>query len=61
NWLETFLRFSVFAEGVDSSIVGTTCIEHLKKDIEIIEKGPLSRELTNYIKTSFNEHWKGLT
>ncbi len=60
NWLDTFLRFSVFAEGVDSAIIGTTNFKHLKTNIEIIEKGPLNPSLTNYIKTSFNGNWMGL-
>ena len=41
NWLDTFLRFAVFTTGVDTAIVGTTNIEHLKSNIKIIEKGPL--------------------
>lgn len=60
NWLDTFLRFSVFAEGVDSAIIGTTNVKHLKTNIEIIEKGILNPSLTNHIKTSFNETWMGL-
>ncbi|MFN3694777.1 MAG: aldo/keto reductase, partial [Ignavibacterium sp.] len=61
NWLDTFLRFSVFAEGVDSVIIGTTHISHLKTNIEIIGKGPLQPDLINQIKTSFNKSWIGLT
>ena len=30
NWLDTFLRFTVFTNGVDTAIVGTTNVEHLK-------------------------------
>ncbi|MFN3871529.1 MAG: aldo/keto reductase [Ignavibacterium sp.] len=60
NWLDTFLRFSVFAEGIDSVIIGTTNISHLKTNIEIIEKGPLNPSLTKYIKKSFNGNWMGL-
>ena len=62
NWLETFLRFSVFANGVDTAIVGTTKIEHLKSNIRIIEQGPLDSELNNLILESFKNHnnnWSG--
>jgi aryl-alcohol dehydrogenase-like predicted oxidoreductase len=62
NWLDTFLRFTVFANGVDTAIVGTTNIEHLKSNIEIIEKGPLVSELNNLIVERFKEHnnnWRG--
>lgn len=60
NWLDTFLRFSVYADGIDSAIIGSTNVNHLQTDIQIIEKGPLNPALTNYIKTSFNEYWMGL-
>jgi aryl-alcohol dehydrogenase-like predicted oxidoreductase len=62
NWLDTFLRFTVFANGVDTAIVGTTNIEHLKSNIKIIEQGPLDSELNNLIIESFkthNQNWRG--
>ncbi len=62
NWLDTFLRFTVFANGVDTAIVGTTNIEHLKSNIKIIEQGPLDIELNNLITERFNYHsqnWLG--
>jgi aryl-alcohol dehydrogenase-like predicted oxidoreductase len=62
NWLDTFLRFSVFAKGVDTAIVGTTNIEHLKSNIKIIEKGPLQSELNNLLIERFktyNQNWHG--
>lgn len=60
NWLDTFLRFSIYADGIDSAIIGSTNVNHLQTDIQIIEKGPLNPALANYIKTSFNEYWMGL-
>lgn len=60
NWLDTFLRFSIYADGIDSAIIGSTNVNHLQTDIQIIEKGPLNPALANYIKTSFNEYWLGL-
>lgn len=61
NWLETFLRFTVFAEGIDSAIVGTTNINHLKKNIELIQKGPLDKTLVAIIETAFKDNWVSLT
>lgn len=61
DWLEIFLRFTVFEEGIHSAIIGTTNINHLKKNIEIVEKGPLEQSLINQIKSSYKEHWMGLT
>ena len=62
NWLDTFLRFSVFANGVDTAIVGTTNIDHLKSNLKIIENGPLDKELYNLIREQFkthNQNWRG--
>lgn len=59
--LEIFLRFTVFEEGIDSAIIGTTNINHLKKNIEIIEKGPLDQNRIKQIKSSYNENWFSLT
>ena len=62
NWLDTFLRFSVFADGVDTAIVGTKNIEHLKSNLRIIEQGPLDSDLIQLIKDKFkshNQNWRG--
>ncbi len=59
NWLDTFLRFTVFANGVDTAIVGTTNIEHLKLNIKMIEKGPLPEDLYQIIRSGFNPAWRG--
>lgn len=57
--LDTFIRFSVFSEGVDSAIVGTTNPDHLKQSIRAIEKGPLPDDLYNIIRNVFNINWRG--
>ena len=59
DWQDTFIRFSAYTDGVDSAIVGTTNIEHLKQCISSIEKGPLTDELYNLIRNSFNPGWRG--
>lgn len=59
NWLDTFLRFTVFTEGIDSAIVGTTNLEHLKSNIKIIEKGPLPEDLYQLIRSKFKAEWQG--
>ncbi len=61
DWLETFLRFTVFADGVNSAIIGTTNVNHLKQNIEIVRKGPPDNLLINHIISSFNKNWIGLT
>jgi aryl-alcohol dehydrogenase-like predicted oxidoreductase len=62
DWLETALRFTAFLPGISTSIVGTTNLDHIKKNIEIIEKGPLSSDQTSAIRAAFTEHdnnWDG--
>ena len=59
---ELALRFSAFTWGIDSCIVGTTNLDHLKRNIEIIEKGKLPEEIINIIKESFiknDVNWVG--
>lgn len=60
NWLETFFRFTVFADGIDSAIVGTTNVNHLKEDVELIHKGPLDKTLVAIIETAFKDNWVSL-
>lgn len=62
NWLDTFLRFSVFTPGVSTAIVGTSNLNHIKENIKSIEKGALEPELYSLIRTKFNENnqnWRG--
>jgi len=59
---EAALRFSAFTWGVDTCIVGTTNPEHLKRNVEIIEKGKLTEEIIHTIKNAFqknNVNWVG--
>lgn len=59
---ELALRFAAFTWGVDSCIVGTTNIKHLKENIAAIEKGPLPDDLYQLIRSTFDQnddHWIG--
>lgn len=61
-WLDTALRFTAFAPGVACCIVGTTNIEHLQKNIDIITKGALPQNEFERLRTVFrthDEHWNG--
>lgn len=62
DWLDTALRFTAFAPGVTCSIVGTTNLDHLQTNIDIIEKGPLPDGIVKRICDSFQQHdhqWNG--
>jgi len=60
---ELFLRFSAFANGVDCIITGTSNIKNLKKNLQLVEKGPLPEEVYTYIREAFkknDDNWIGL-
>lgn len=62
DWQELALRFSAFAPGVSCAIVGTTSLEHLRHNIQQVDKGPLPPELVARIIDAFREHgrdWSG--
>lgn len=62
EWLDVALRFSAFTPGISCSIVGTTNLDHIKTNISIVEKGPLSADLTDTIRAAFSKHdnnWDG--
>ncbi|MCF8242813.1 MAG: aldo/keto reductase [Melioribacteraceae bacterium] len=52
-WDELALRFAAFTWGIDSCIVGTTNIEHIKRNLEIIEKGKLPEDVVDNIRGAF--------
>jgi len=62
NWLDTALRFTAFTEGVDTFIVGTSNLNHLKNNLKILDKGPLPEETYTQIRNAFKENdnnWTG--
>ncbi len=63
EWLDVALRFTAFTPGISTSIVGTTNLDHIKKNIEIVNKGPLPIDLAKKIRAAFknnNQEWIGL-
>jgi aryl-alcohol dehydrogenase-like predicted oxidoreductase len=60
--VETALRFAAFAPGVSVVIAGTARVEHLRKNLAAIAKGPLQPPLVGQILASFATHdrqWVG--
>lgn len=53
---EAALRFIGFETNVDSFIIGTSNLVHIKENLNILEEGPLSNEITKYIKDKFKEN-----
>lgn len=61
-WDEYALRFSAFAPGVHSVIVGTSRLEALRSNAAIIAKGPLPEAVTADITARFSQSgasWAG--
>lgn len=57
---ELVLRFSAFAPGVHTCIVGTASVDHLRRNAEIVAKGPLPADLVAQIRTAYRGHdWPG--
>ena len=54
--LELALRFSAFTYGVDSCIVGTTNVEHIKRNAKLIDKGKLPEETIVQIQNAFRQN-----
>lgn len=44
DWAEFALRFTVYAPGVHTAIVGTAKLAHLRRNIEAASRGPLQAE-----------------
>ncbi len=58
-WDEFALRFSAFAPGVSSAIVGTSSLENLAQNVEIVQKGALDSEAVARIRAAFKTHDQG--
>jgi len=66
DWAELALRFTLSQSGVTTAIIGTTNPENAKKNLQIIEKGPLDPASVARIQDAFkqadpNGAWTGQT
>jgi len=62
EWLDVALRFTAFTPGISTSIVGTTNLDHIKKNLDSINKGPLAGDLIKNIQSAFknnDNNWIG--
>ena len=59
DWNEFALRFSAFAPGVSSAIVGTSSLTNLARNVEIVEKGALSSDSEARVRAAFKMHDQG--
>ena len=59
---ELALRFSAFAPGVSSVIVGTSSLENLARNVQLVERGPLPGDVLAGIGAAWTKHggqWGG--
>ncbi|HYF64767.1 MAG TPA: aldo/keto reductase [Herpetosiphonaceae bacterium] len=62
EWQELALRFTAFTPGVHSCIVGTANLDHLRRNIELVGRGPLPADTVAEIRAAFKQHddnWLG--
>jgi len=62
DWQELAIRYTCFAPGVSSAIIGTTSAEHLERNIAYVSRGPLAPALIAQIEDAFRRHdqnWVG--
>jgi len=62
-WPEVALRFAVWSAGVDTAIVGTASLEHLRQNVRLVARGPLPDDLVAAIRAAFrrcDDGWVGL-
>ncbi len=61
SWEEVFLRFAAFQTGVCSIIIGTRRVEHFRRNVDLLKKGPLPPEQSAGLRQLFKEHDRGWT
>jgi aryl-alcohol dehydrogenase-like predicted oxidoreductase len=62
SWDELALRFAAFLPGVHSCVVGTTNLEHLRRNVASVQKGALDGRLVKELREAFRArdmHWTG--
>lgn len=64
EWDELFLRFAAFQPGVSSLIIGTRRVDHFRRNIRLLDKGPLPESQVSALRGLFAAHgagWPGQT
>jgi aryl-alcohol dehydrogenase-like predicted oxidoreductase len=62
GFFDMALRFSAFAPGVSSAILGTRSLTHLAEAARIVARGPLDPQDSAHIGQAFEAHganWHG--
>jgi len=62
DWDELALRFAAHAPGVACAIAGTASLEHLARNVRLVERGPLPASAVAALRQAFAAHddgWEG--
>lgn len=60
---ELCLRYCAFAPGVDAAIVGTTDVDHLRRNVALARRGPLPASMLASLEHAYDERgraWAGM-
>ncbi|NVI98853.1 aldo/keto reductase [Myxococcus sp. AM009] len=63
DWSDVALRFAAHVPGVSTCIVGTGRLEHLRRNIQALEEGPLPSDFVEALRDAFRRcgaGWDGL-
>ncbi len=58
-WDELALRFAAHAPGVSCCITGTTRLEHLRRNVELVGRGPLPEPVVEALGAAFRANDRG--
>ena len=58
-WDEFALRFTAYAPGVDVAITGTAQLANLRRNAELVARGPLPEDVLAAVERAWRDHGKG--
>ncbi|MFP4106343.1 MAG: aldo/keto reductase [Phycisphaerae bacterium] len=56
SWAEMALRFTVHQEGVHTAIVGSTNPDHIRGNVQMVDRGPLPEPVVAEIEKLWDQH-----
>lgn len=63
DWAEFALRYAAHAPGVDTCLVGGTRLDHLRRNVDAVGRGPLPPphlEAVESVHRGAGAHWPGV-
>lgn len=60
RWRDRALRFAAFAPGVHAVVCGSSCIQHVRENVESVLRGSLPTEEIATLRDAFRGEWAGM-